>query len=103
MHGVKYELVHGAAVAETHLGFRRVDVDVDCRRIDFEEDAISREATAMQHVLIGLAQRVAEQFVADEAAIDVAILGVAACARVGGQRALAEDADAGADASIDGA
>ena len=58
----------------------------------------------MQRVLIGFAQGVAQEFVAHEATIDVAVLGVTARPRMGGQGAMAEDAQAvAAWPGIDGA
>jgi hypothetical protein len=92
LHGMKDELVHGARIAEADFGFLRMHIDVDGRRVDFQEHAVGRVAAAVQLVLVSLAQRMAEQLVAHEAAIDVAVLGVAARARVGRQRAVAGDA-----------
>jgi hypothetical protein len=92
LHGVKDELMHGARIAEADFGFLRMHIDVDRRRVDLQEQAVGRVAAAVQLVLVGLAQRVAEQLVAHEAAVDVAVLGVAARARVGRQRAVAGDA-----------
>ena len=91
---MKYKLVHCAAIAEADFGFGRVDVDVDRCRVNVDKQAISRVAAAVQRVLIGFAQGVAKQLVAHEAAIDIAVLGVAARARMGGQRTMAEDAQA---------
>ena len=82
----------GATIAETDFGFRRMDVDVDGGRIDLKEHAVGRVTAAVQHVLIGFAQRVREQLVAHEAAVHVAILGVVARARMRWLSAQASDA-----------
>ena len=66
--------MHGAPVAETDLGFCRMHVNVDARGLDFEKNAVGRKTAAVQKVLLGLAQRMAEQLVAHEAAIDVTVL-----------------------------
>ena len=92
------ELVHSARVTKADFRLLRVHIDIDARRIDVEEQAVGRVAAAVQQVLVGLAQRMPEQFVADEAAIDVAVLGVAAGAGVCRQRTVAGDAQrAGTD------
>ena len=36
-HGLQHELVHGARIAEAHLGLGRVHVDVDAARVELEE------------------------------------------------------------------
>jgi hypothetical protein len=92
LHGVKDELVHGARITEADFGFLGMHIDVDRRRVDFQEDAVGRVTAAVQLVLVGLAQGMHQQLVAHEAAVDVAILGVIACSRVGRQRAEAGDA-----------
>jgi hypothetical protein len=38
----------------------RVHIDIDARRIDFEEQAVGRVAAAVQQVLVSLAQRMAQ-------------------------------------------
>ena len=86
---MKNELVHRARIPEPDLGLLRVDVDVDTGGIDLQEQAVSRVTAAMQQVLVGLTHGMAEQFVADETAIHVAVLGIAARARIGRQRAVA--------------
>ena len=78
MDGVKNELIHGAGIAEAHFTLGRVNVDVDRCRVDVEKEAIGRVAAAVQHVPIGFAQGMSKQFVADETAVDVAVLGVRA-------------------------
>ena len=78
---VKHELVHGARIAEAHLALGRMHVDIDARRIEFEEQHVGRLAVVMQHVLVGLAQRVRQHLVAHEAAVDEKILRIAAAVR----------------------
>ena len=74
----------GAAIAETYFDFRWMYVDVDQGRIQIQADDIRRIAVAVQHVLIGRAHCVRQQFVAYETAVDVEILRVTA--RLGGSR-----------------
>ena len=78
LHGVEHELVDGAAVAEAHFDLRRVHVHVDHRRVEFECQHVRREAVAVQHVLVRGLDRVDEQLVAHEAAVDIEILVVGA-------------------------
>ena len=56
---------------------------INQRRVDVDKQADRRLASAMQHVAIGFAQGVAQEFVAHEATIDVAVLGVTARPRMG--------------------
>jgi hypothetical protein len=56
LHGVKDKLVHGARIAEADFGLLRVHIDVDRRRVDFQEQAVGRVTAAVQQVLVGLAQ-----------------------------------------------
>ena len=71
------ELVHGARVAEAHLGLGRMHVHVDAARVELEEQHVGRVALVVQHVRVGLADRVREQLVAHEAAVHEEVLGVA--------------------------
>ena len=89
---MKNKLMNRPAIAESHFGFGRVDVDIDGRRINVDKQAIGGVTAAVQRVLIGFAQGVAQEFVAHEAAVDVAVLGVAARPRMGWQGAMAKDA-----------
>ncbi|MBK8689860.1 MAG: hypothetical protein IPN24_16080 [Betaproteobacteria bacterium] len=73
------ELVDGARFAKAHLGLLRVDVDVDQPRIEVQPQRIGGLAILMQHVAIGLAQRVREHAVADEAAVDERIPSARRC------------------------
>jgi hypothetical protein len=85
LHRVENELMHGARFPEADFRLGRVHVDVDQRRIDLDEQADGRLAAAVQHVAVGLAQRVGDHLVADEAAIDedvLAVLGVGRAGRV---------------------
>ena len=71
-----HELMHRAAVPESNLGLRRMDVDVDDARLDREPQRISRLPLVMQHVAIRLAQCMGEHTVAHEAAVDEQVLRV---------------------------
>ena len=50
-------------------------VDIDACGVDFEEQHVGRVAVVVQHVLVGLFQRMGEHLVAYETAIDENILG----------------------------
>ena len=76
-HGMPHELMHRAAVPESNLGLRRMDVDVDDARLDGQPQRISRLPLVMQHVAIRLAQCMCKHTVAYEAAVDEQILRVA--------------------------
>ncbi len=69
-----HELVHGARIAEAHLDLLRMHVDVDAPRVDREPQRERRLPVVVQHVAIGLAQRMREHAVADEAAVDEHVL-----------------------------
>jgi hypothetical protein len=92
LHRVEHELVHRAAVAEAHFDLGRVDVDVDQRRVEVERQHIGREAVAVQHVLVGGADRVHQQLVAHEAPVHVEELAVGARLRCGRQAGVAVQA-----------
>jgi hypothetical protein len=79
------ELVHGASIAKTYLNLGRVHVDVHAERIDFQEQHEGRVALVVQDVLVSLAQRVGNQLVAHEAAVDEEVLSIAAAARESGR------------------
>ena len=87
MDGMEDKLMNGAAVAKADLGFGRVDIDIDRGRVNLEENTVSRIATAVEHVLIGFAQRMAEQFVAYESSVYITVLGIVASTRMRGLRA----------------
>ena len=82
------ELVYGARVAEADFGFGRMDVHVDQRWIDFEKQADGWLAGAVEDVAVGFAQRVANDLVTNEAAVDediLAVLGLTGAGRVDGE------------------
>ncbi len=79
---VKDELMHATRVAETHFGLGRVHVDVHLRGLDLEEQHEGRMAVMVQHVLVGLADRVSGELVAHAAAVDKEILRLARGTRV---------------------
>ena len=64
-------LVHFPSVAEPHLDFGGVDVDVDPRRVDFQVQRIHRLALPVQHILIRAARRVRQHLVAHETPVDI--------------------------------
>ena len=91
---VEHELVDRLRVAEPHFALGRVHVDIDAPRIHLERQHVRRVAVVVQHVLIGLAQRVGKHFVAHETAVDEPVLRVARAAggRRGADQAVKPDA-----------
>ena len=71
---VPHELVQRAGIAEAHLGLLRMDVHVHAARIEREPQRVRRRAVVVQHVAVGLAQRVREHAVAHEASVDEDVL-----------------------------
>lgn len=69
--------MHRLAFAEADFDLGRVHVDVHAGRLKREEQRVGRMAVVVQHVAIGLAQRVLRGLVAHEAAVYVEVLGVA--------------------------
>ncbi len=82
---VVYKLMHGARIAETHLDFSRMYIDIHHSGIDFQEQHECRMALVVQDVVVGFAQRMGDQLVAHIAAVDVKILGIARASRIGGK------------------
>ena len=60
---------HHAGIAEADLLLRRVDVDVELGRIEFEEERRDRKAVAREHVSVGGAERAGEQRIAERASV----------------------------------
>ena len=86
--------MHRPRIAEADLDLRRMNVDVDRARVDVDEHQVGGVAIAVQHVGVGLAQRVAEQAVAHEPAVDEDVLRIAAAARLIGRAEVAAHAQA---------
>ena len=61
-------------LAEAHLGLRRMDIDVDDRGRDFQEQRHQRVAVAGQEIRIGPAQRSEEQAILHRPVIDEEVL-----------------------------
>ena len=87
--------MHFAAVAKAHFDFGRVYVHIDSGRVDLDIQRIHRLAVAVQHILVGAAGGVGENFVAHVATIDVGKLLVGAGASGVGQTGAAPDAHGG--------
>ncbi|MNT05146.1 hypothetical protein D3C72_1397550 [compost metagenome] len=89
------ELVHGTAVAEAHFDLRRVHIDVDQGRVEVERQHVRWKTVAMQHVLVGHAHGVHQQFVAHEAPVHIKELAIGArlrCRRQAGKAVYAQAA-----------
>jgi hypothetical protein len=82
---VKQKLVDGLAFAKAHLDLGGVDIDVHAGRIHRQEQRIHRVAVVMQHIAVGLTQRVLGGLVTHKAAIHIKILRVAAGLGIGGR------------------
>ena len=63
-------LLTTAGVAKAHLGFRRMDVDVDLARIALDEQGRDRVPVGGQEIEIGPAQRAGERLVAHRPPVD---------------------------------
>ncbi len=69
--GAAHALVDVAAVPKAHLNFGGVDVDIDPRRLDLHEQDIGRLALSVQHIVIGTAHGVLNDFVAHITPVDI--------------------------------
>ena len=74
-------LVHFAAITEAHLNFGGVDVHIHTRGVNRHVQGINGLAVAMQHILIGAACGVGDDFVAHIAAVHIGklVVGTGAC------------------------
>ena len=72
-------------IVETHLGLRRMDVDVDLACRDIEEQCRDRMPVARQHLGIGAADRTHQQPVLHRAPVDDEILVIGDAAIIGWQ------------------
>ena len=77
MQGVKDKTVQRLAVSKTHLGFTWVHIDVNQTGIQLDKQDKCRVPIVVQHVLVGLAYGVANEFIAHKAAVNVNVLAVA--------------------------
>ena len=66
--------MYRATFAETHLVLGRMHIDIDIRRGNFQKQHKGRMSTMIEHVLIGLANRMGYHFVADATAVDKKVL-----------------------------
>ena len=76
MQRAEQEVMHQAALTEADLVLGRVDVDVDQRGRDLEEQHVGRVAAMVEHVLVGLPHRMRDQLVAHHAPVHVEMLHV---------------------------
>lgn len=79
--GAGDEAADGAFLAEFHLAFGRVDIDVDGGGIDFEEETADGVTTLHEGGVIALGEGVVEAPVFDGAPVDEQVLFVAGGAR----------------------
>ncbi len=67
---VTHEIMHDRTMAESHLGLRRMDIHVHFRRIAMQEQQRERITGRRDQVVIRRADRVHQQPVANQPAID---------------------------------
>ena len=73
-HRRMHDGIHRAVVAELDLRLGRVDVDVDLRRVQLDEEEPRREGLARHQLIVGLAHRMVQVVAADEAAVHEEVL-----------------------------
>ena len=71
--GVAHKIMQPAGLAETNLGLRRVHVHVDLFRRHVDKQQHDRKGRGREDIAIGLADRMHQQAVAHQAAIDEAV------------------------------
>ena len=67
--GLGHELAHGTLGMELHFSLRRMNVHINPRGIEFEEQTTDWKAALCQGGVIGLHKRVAQPAVLDWAAV----------------------------------
>ena len=77
--------MHEAAVAKAHFVLGWMHIDIHRRRIEFEKQHIGGMAPVVEHVVVSLPDRVADDLVAHDAAVDVEILQIRLAAGEGRQ------------------
>ena len=88
-HGLRDPLADGALVVELHLAFGGMDVHIDERGIDFEEQAADGVAAFHQRGVVALDEREVDAAILDRAAVDEDMLLVA---RRAGEAGCADEA-----------
>ncbi|MNJ54000.1 hypothetical protein D3C77_494230 [compost metagenome] len=83
--GAIEKVVNHAPVTKAHFMLGRVNVDVDARRVDLQEQHEGRMPAVEQDIAISLAYRVGHQLVAHGAAVDEKVLQIGLTAREGRQ------------------
>ena len=86
--------MHLAPIAKTHFDLGRMHVDIHPRRLNLNVQHIHRLAVAVQHVFVGRSRCMGDDFVADEALVDIGKLLVGAAAGVVGDAGSSSHADA---------
>ena len=74
--GADNQAPHKRGIAEPHLGFRRVHVDVEPIRADVQKQRQHGVAVARQQILVGAAHSPQQQTIAHRAAVDEEVLGL---------------------------
>ena len=92
--GADDQAAHQGGIAEPDLGLGRVDVDVDEKRIDVQEQGRRRVPVPRQEVGVGAAERALQQAVLHGAAVDEQILVRGVAPAVGRQAGVARQAHA---------
>ena len=79
--GMSHGLVNFTPIPKAHLDLGGVHIHIDPLGVDVEVKRINGLALSVQHVFVSAAGRVADDFVADKAAIDIGELLVGTRAR----------------------
>ncbi|MNI46244.1 hypothetical protein D3C73_1006960 [compost metagenome] len=92
--GADDQAAHQRRIAEAHLGLGRVDVHIDIKRVDVDEEGRRRMPVARQEVGVGPPQGALQQAIAHWAAVDEQELVRRIAARIGRQARIAGQAHA---------
>ena len=85
MQGRKKKIMYFATVSKSHFMLCWVDIHVDQCRIDLEVEHKSGVTTVIQHITIGLLNRVRDQLIANHSTIHKKVLQIRLRPREGGQ------------------
>ncbi len=85
MQATENALVHRSAVAETHLVLAGMHIHIHLCRVQFQIEDKGGMAPVVEHIAVGLLDRVRHQFVANHPAVDEEILQVGLAAGERGQ------------------
>ncbi len=73
--------MHHAVLTKTNFVFGRVNIDIDFAGGQIQKQDKGRVTAVIHHIAIGLAHRMADDFIFDHAAVDVKILKISLATR----------------------